>query len=406
MALLLVAVCAMSGCGSDSEEVAPDGGVSSDGSGAPVPLRVYEHPYSEVDWASDLRLKAQHHDHVAWRATTRLAAYDNAGYDVVSLMDYSGKQGAAWALAERPWPPEDWVPQSTLTQLARIRFLIPNAEEVGINRHATSPFLTTYIEGAGEGVQKESWQYDSLAEEFALIRAYGGFPCIAHPWDGEYHDVSGTFCAEIYTAYAEAQRLLGRDGYVLQDRNVSLLENWDRALQRNQRIFGIAVNDHYGPYVTDEALVSVRDSGKIIVLTKAATFEAYRSSFEKGALLAVRDRGAIKDRYPLVSSIVVDESSVTIEAEGVVRWITNGRIVGTGSRFAYSMLPPNVRYLRAEIEGESGSTVYTQAFAIRQIGDVDGDHDVDETDIRICENAESDPQYLAPVLLACRAIRG
>lgn len=401
--LLIVAFGVIHGCDlKQDQDVEQDEPVQGQ-SPAYMRLRIYSSPYASVDWAGDVRLKAQHHDHIATRSISRLVAYDNAGYDVVSLMDYSGNRKLSSALATRAWPPEDWVPSTILSQLTSIRVFLPNAEEVGVERHATSPFLTTYIEGAVPGVTKESWQYESLSEMFAVIRANGGFPCVAHPWHDEYVDLQGTFCAEIYTAYAEAQRLLGRDGYVTWDRNESLLRNWDQALQRSESIFGIAVNDHYGPYVTDETLSAVRDSGKIIVLAKAATAEEYRTAFERGAFFAIRDRGVVKDSYPQVLRIVVTEDSVTIDTDGAVRWITGGAVIAVGATLPYSSLLPNSRYLRAEIQGADDSTVYTQAFVVRPFGDVNADYSVDDEDAQICAIAEADLAPGDPVLLACRA---
>lgn len=40
-------------------------------------LRIYHNPYAEVNWESDVRIKAQHHDHVAVNSTL-LQAYDAA----------------------------------------------------------------------------------------------------------------------------------------------------------------------------------------------------------------------------------------------------------------------------------------------------------------------------------------
>src|SRR5688572_5316432 len=131
-------------------------------SNPPGPLRIYRNPYREVAWSTDLRLQAQHHDHIGTSAN-RLAAYDNAGYDVVALMDYSGAPSLPHARTSRLWPPESVFPSNVLASIRNIDLLIPDAEEVGIDsRHFTSPFLTEYIEySAGGNSAERTNQYSN-----------------------------------------------------------------------------------------------------------------------------------------------------------------------------------------------------------------------------------------------------
>lgn len=367
-------------------------------------LRIYESPYADVDWANDRRLKAQHHDHIGTRPS-RIPAYDRAGYDALSLMDYSGNTELPHALTYRLWPPEQWVPSSVSSTLVNVKFFIPNAEEVGGEQHASSPFLTQYIEWYRQGSgPKQSWQYTSMDEMFALIRSGGGFPCLAHPWRYAYERYEGSFCVEIYSAYSAAQAV---EPGATENGNQLLLQRWDIALALNQRIWGIAVNDHYGPYLPVGSVAEeIRDSGKIIVLSRAATLDAYREAFARGAILAVRDIGSIKDRYAAIRSIEVGDTFVHIEAQGTVRWVANGFTLATTATLDYESLPPNVRYVRAEVES-GGTVVYTQAFTVRPIGDVDGDYDVDEQDQAICASvsrSEITPPQAAACLAAAQSI--
>ncbi len=106
-------------------------------------LRVYHNPYAEVDWQHDFRLKTQLHDHVGV-SPDRIVAYDSAGYDVVSLMTYSGVASLSYSWHLRHWPPDAWLPSSVLGSLHNIKFFIPNGEEVGYC-HLTSALMTTYI---------------------------------------------------------------------------------------------------------------------------------------------------------------------------------------------------------------------------------------------------------------------
>jgi hypothetical protein len=409
---LLVSGLLMSGCGTNNANFAADVVDSTTPSETPITietsptvrsapaLRVYHNPYEKVDWTNDLRLTAQHHDHIALR-NHYIAAYDAAGYDVVSLMDYSGNTELTWALRQRVWPANQWVPQYIVASLKNIKLFVPNAEEVGVELrmpwdpiiHATSPFLTTWIEGAPKtpvGAAELPLlpnQYRTLEQLFALVGANGGFPCLAHPWNYSYTDINlgSAYCVEIYNALADASKEQGARWYTEKDRNETILAAWDQALIRNQRVLGIAVNDHFGPY-TPAGVVSnkVRDSGKIVVFAKAVTLPAYREAFEAGSFFAVRDYGEIKHQYPKVYSIAADDGYLYAETAETVTWIADGRVVGNQPMLRFKNLSYGVRYVRAEISDAVGSTVYTQAFTVRPLGDVDGDYDVDFDDEALC----------------------
>lgn len=332
-----------------------------------VPVRVSYNPYAEVDWALDLRLKAQHHDHVGNRPEMILA-YDRAGYDVVSLMDYSGNPAMSYSWTERIWPPERFVPKWVMDSLVNVKLFVPNAEEIGIRAHLTSPFLTTYIEGGSDQAPwKVEWQYSSMEEAFDVIRNYDGIPCIAHPWTVSYTTIKGTFCVEIYTAFAAAGSTYLKVPWFQGRDPDELVKAWDYALQYNQRIWGIAVNDHFGPQHRGSLPDDIIDSGKILVLAKEATLRAYRDAFERGAFFAIEDRGAIKDQYPQVFSIRTDGySSIIIDSSGAVVWKSHGQIVGEGPVLDLQTLPHKARFVRAEIRSESG-VVYTQPFSLRPV---------------------------------------
>ncbi len=368
-------------------------------------LRIYSSPYEAIDWNSVQRLKAQHHDHIPV-GSDRILSYDAEGYDVLSLMDYSGNASHDYAMQQRMWPPEQWVPAWMLSSLTSLKFFVPNAEEVGDIQHGTSPFLMTYIETvtATQG-SRQAWQYRSIPEMFEVIRANGGFPCLAHPWTFPYETLQGAFCVEIYTAFGEARRLDGWTEFTTRDQSAVLVANWDRALNNNQHVYGIAVNDHYGPYATSSTSDEVRDSGKIIVLTENSTPESYRAAFESGAFFAIRDFAAVKDEYPHIFSISTDEEAAFVETLGDVRWISSGTTIGSNAVLLRTDLPPNSRYLRAEIRPADGSSVvYTQAFVVRPVGDVDGDYDIDERDSQICDNVAAGMDTVAAHIRACIAL--
>ena len=368
----------------------------------PVALRVYRSPYADVAWSAALRLKAQHHDHVGFNET-KIRAYDAAGYNVLVLLDYSGNPLMPQAVKRRLWPLKSVLSDSFVTTMRNIRLFVPGAEEIGDEiMHVTSPFLTTYIQrwDPAQGPRKPD-EYETTTELRDLITANDGVAILAHPW---HEHIEPAWAArfkgmEIYNAFGAVFHRKPVTEFMKTDRNAVMLAAWDKALALNSSVVGVAVNDHFGPLPDFPIDDDLRDSGKIIVLADDPSLEAYRRAFERGAVLAIKDLGTTKDRYPSVSRIVSTGSDVTIDTEGSVRWIAMGEVVGTGPRFQVSALPRSATYLRAEIRNADGSVVFTQAFAIRQVGDSDGDGDVDDTDKQVCagvqQGAERDPDRIA-----------
>jgi len=366
---------------------------------APPNVRVYSNPYESVDWSTDRRLLSQHHDHVAQRLDWILA-YEAAGYDVLSLMDYSGSPLLPYALKERPWPASGWVPQSLTPFFKNIELFLPNGEEVGIAgepvKHATSPFMTSYVEGAAKpspGFPELPLlpnQYRSVEELFTLVRSLGGFPCLAHPFNFDFRNLQlgDSYCIEIYNAGTDLLKERGLIPYYsLVDRNQTIITAWDDVLRKNQSVWAIAVNDHVGPGAFGIVSNKVRDSGKIVVLAKAATLPAYEKAFRAGSFFAVRDYGEIKGRFPTVHSITAAETFIYIETTSTVTWIADGQIIGNEPLLLYANVPFYARYVRAEVSNADGSVVYTQAFAVRPVGDVDGDYNIDANDEVACQTA-------------------
>lgn len=364
--LLSMVFLAAAGCGGSSSSGSPG---TPDAQGY---LRISYNPYGETNWSQDFRLKAQPHDHVGTTTESRLLAYDNAGYDVVSLMTYSGVASVNSSWRERRWPVEDWLSASFLNGLQNIKFFVPNGEEIGYT-HLTSPFLTTYIAKWEPGYysRQEPWHYFSSQGAIDLITAYGGLAFIAHPWNGyaPYAELRGYTGTEIYSAYARYHQLKSTDPYFTNtDRNAVMVGVWDQMLLKNPLVRAIAVNDWYGPWNDDPALDNgTKDSGKIVVLAHDMTSAGYRNAIDRGAFFAVKDIGNRKDRYPNIRSISADDNTITIDTDGSVSWIADGVPIGQGPTIRYNPISLKTLYLRAEIVNPDGSTVYTQAFVLKPL---------------------------------------
>jgi hypothetical protein len=329
-------------------------------------LQVRHNPYAHVDWKTVHAWKAQMHEHVR-DDMTLLKQMDAAGYDIVPLMHYSGVEGHGGAWHERHWPPERYLPAGFAAEFKHIKLFYPNAEEVGYE-HVTSPMLTTYIERRPKGdAQVKPFHYASTQQAIDLIAQHGGLPFIAHPWSKPQHYTSlhAYTGMELYNAYC-------RHKFQVKERkrdcNEALLRSWDTVLAKDPSIVGIAVNDWFGPgTIVAGTAPDTLDSGKIVMLMQHATLDEFRNALKSGALFAIKDLGAIKDRFPRIRSIAVDDDSIRIvlgKPGGEVHWIVDGQTRSSGPVLKLGNLPKTARYARAEVRNADGSTTYTQAFAL------------------------------------------
>ncbi len=327
--------------------------------------RELRNPYREVDWRSVQRVKTQFHDHITNQQ--RLTAYDRAGYQAVSLFNYSGDPEHDSGWRERRWPPREWLSKEFRDSLQNIVLFFPNAEEVGF-QHMTSPFLQRYVERwipEPEAI-RQTYHYASGQGLIDLIHRWGGMAFLAHPWEepSRYADLEGYDAVEVYNAYARSK---GRA-----DRERRLVEFWDRRLEENPELLGVAVNDWFGPFFDEldrnhrpRPDATLLDSGKTIVLVSELTPAAFREAVRRGAMFAIKDLGKVKDRYPRIEAVVVDRDTIRLETRETVRWIANGVRVGVGKALAWRQLPMHARYVRAEVSNAEGSVVFTQPFALR-----------------------------------------
>jgi hypothetical protein len=369
-----------------------------------VELRVYHDPYAEVRWDVDRRLRTQFHDHTK-DSPALLDPYDEAGYHVMPLFQYSGIPDLPAAWTELHWPPEEFLPPGYIEKLGSIERFFPNVE-LAPQWHLTTPFMEDYIERWDPALHpvKQEHQFETTQEAIDLIEQRGGYPVLAHPWSSpsNFVGLTGLHAIEIYSAF-------GKMNHVTQvtqtDPNEWMLRVWDTLLERDPYVLGLAVNDWHGPQcVVDNCIAhpEVVDSGKVELLAPSSSAEDVERAFARGALLAIRDLGLTKGAVPQVKAIRADEAVIEIDCDGQVIWTSHGKEVGRGSRFELDRLGANARYVRAEIAGPDGSRVWVQPFVVAPVGDIDGDGKVDQADELACvgirEGAEAPPDQVRAAL--------
>lgn len=376
---------------------------------SPVWASTYEvsnNPYRDVNWSTDTACLSQLHDHV--NSVGRVATYDDVFYCAVTAMDYAGAWDVdnvllGWGYPRR-WPPTDFgfTDPSLLTN---IKFYIPGAEEAGWENdvggqtsHFHSPFMTQYIEsfacsGCGPGGIDvptpenaapigDEFRYFSDQELIDLINSLGGLAILNHPSIGDGKDEIRWGAIEMFNTFMalrDEANFLGKS-----NRIAEALALWDDVLEtRSARIWGVAVNDQYGPYrppssghgndqIPDPLTADHVDQGKIVVMIASEDLATYEAAFRKGAFFAVQeDSSASKGAYPVVTDIDVPESSgsitiTTSAGDETVTWTANGSEVCAGQGFSCDLetLPTGMKYVRAEIDDGAGRILYTQAFEL------------------------------------------
>ncbi len=340
-----------------------------------VSYRVIYNPYEGIDWDSAIRCLTQFHDHaIGPKLFERfLWQYDAAGYQAVSVLHYSGVPSRSDTWQKRYWPVSAFVASASndaelLSRYKHLRILIPGAEEVG-DHHILSPFMTDYIEKwEGNDISlMQPFHYDSSQACIDRILERGGLAIIAHPTNRlkHYDSYSGFQAIEVYSGYSNHKFAVAETD----DTNSHFLKVWDHLLAtKSTRIWGTGCNDWFGPGREDlrKEFPTHIDTGKTIVLIDDWTLESLRKSFEKGALFAVKDLGAVKGGFPMIKGIHMDEKCIYVDTESEVTWITNQTTIGNGTAFSLSDLPPGLKYIRAQVSNATGE-VFIQPFTLEPL---------------------------------------
>ena len=378
-------------------------------------------PYGDVNWGTVNKLKSQTHDHIDSHGDTFATGYDDAGYDAMSWSHYSGcypltatASCTGWCNGRR-WPAETngLTNAPAISGMTNLVLYTPGSEECGVLDDATLPnpgpylirhmfslFMTDYLEGEGcatcgtganaglpvaqnpDGIPASDI-YHTEGELITMIKARGGFAVLNHS-TRPFSEAATTHAAidgfEVYTNFYALRDEFNGDT-VFGD---AIIEHWDNFLGINPRIWGFAVNDHYGPSTAIAGASSpvgaittaTRDRGYITVLsTGTDDLTAYEAAVRAGAFFAVEDVVFPKDGGPDITDISVADGTITITtaaADETITWYANGTTsVGTGVALDLSALGADTyTYVRAEVVDAESRRVWVQPFTIQKPGQV------------------------------------
>lgn len=282
-------------------------------------------PYSEVDWESWKRCRANFHTHTQ-KSDGRLTAgqvirrYHSLGYDVLSITDHN----------KVTWPRADYgVSPDELDMLA-----IQGAEP---SRHHDMGSYFCDVPGKKE-----------LKKTLAAVRHKNGLAIIFHP--GRY----GWKTEKYVRLFEKWDEVIGMEIYNQGDRYPEDRSKWDEVLTAmlpsERPVWGFSNDDtHKSEHI---------GRNRSILLLPELSTAAVRRALKKGRFFYVyAPQGHDGPPAPTINSLRCNAQSgvIKIDVDNAerVEWISEGQTVAKGNRVDLSRTPRVRSYVRAVVYGRN-----------------------------------------------------
>ena len=343
-------------------------------------------PYKEVDWESVEHNKSNMHTHTRQsndpvdKFTTNYVVdrYQAAGYKILALTDHDYNS--------YPW---QLFPQFMSGQQAR------NPEAMGMlavpGNELSKDNTNSWDERTGGQFNhhndfftgRQGQEFASLQESYAYTYVLGGMQIINHP--GQYWSLDHSYSESEKNGpgwhaknFMDFPSLVGLEVYNQGDRRPNDRILWDQILERTmpeRAVYGYSGDDTHN----DEQLFRNYN----MMLMEELTTDELKDAMRKGkSYFSYEPKGSGEGKAPRISYIDVNEAqkTITIEANGVVKWIfgtdktsdaassRRSTVVGIGNTFCYKGYQGS--YVRALITNEYGETC-TQPFGFADTNTVD-----------------------------------
>jgi hypothetical protein len=345
----------------------------------PAPYKIIN-PYRNVDFSNFGKYKTNLHSHTTLSDGSdtpkeQIAKHLSLNYDILALTDHDGNRNAPtypWSRYILESPIAFQGEFCELYQISGKKILSVMGSELGqtgfLEDHHRTAVMCSIWDKPNEykewGLNKDFRTRFEYADK--KIMEKGGVWFFAHPslhynfysydWYLDFIKESKSFAGlEIFTYY-----------------KYNAIELWDfllKNLMPLQNITGHASTDDHGTQWGPDNRIGVCYD---ILLMKDLSPQSFKNALINGESYFIYDqKGNDPNRnsdsaIPVINNIRVDEmqGTITIEASNYseIRWIYNGKTVGSGSTFSLGVL--NFNYIRAEIIGLDGCAVYTQAFGL------------------------------------------
>ena len=354
-------------------------------------------PYKEVDWESIEHNKSNMHTHTIQsndpvdKFTTNYVVdrYQAAGYKVLALTDHDYNS--------YPWQlfPQFMSGQEARDPEAMGMLAVPGNELSKDNTNSWEERTGGQFNHHNDFFTgRQGQEFASLQESYAYTYVLGGMQIINHPgqyWslDHSYSDSEKNGPEWHAKNFKDFPSLVGLEVYNQGDRRSNDRILWDQILERTmpeRPVFGYSGDDTHN----DDQLFRNYN----YMLMQELTTDELKDAMRKGeSYFCYEPKGSGEGKAPRISYIDVDEEekTITIEANGMVKWIfgtdktsdaassRRSAVVGIGNTFCYQGYQGN--YVRALITNEYGETC-TQPFGFANTSTVG------------VENVQTDQQML------------
>ena len=354
-------------------------------------------PYKEVDWESIEHNKSNMHTHTiqsndpVYKFTTNYVVdrYQAAGYKVLALTDHDYNS--------YPWQlfPQFMSGQEARDPEAMGMLAVPGNELSKDNTNSWEERTGGQFNHHNDFFTgRQGQEFASLQESYAYTYVLGGMQIINHPgqyWslDHSYSDSEKNGPEWHAKNFKDFPSLVGLEVYNQGDRRSNDRILWDQILERTmpeRPVFGYSGDDTHN----DDQLFRNYN----YMLMQELTTDELKDAMRKGeSYFCYEPKGSGEGKAPRISYIDVDEEekTITIEANGMVKWIfgtdktsdaassRRSAVVGIGNTFCYQGYQGN--YVRALITNEYGETC-TQPFGFANTSTVG------------VENVQTDQQML------------
>ena len=343
-------------------------------------------PYKEVDWENVEHNKSNMHTHTRQsndpveKFTTNYVVdrYQAAGYKVLALTDHDYNS--------YPWQlfPQFMSGQEARDPEAMGMLAIPGNELSKDNTNSWDERTGGQFNHHNDFFTgRQGQEFASLQESYAYTYVLGGMQIINHP--GQYWSLDHSYSESEKNGpgwhaknFKDFPSLVGLEVYNQGDRRSNDRILWDQILERTmpeRAVYGYSGDDTHN----DEQLFRNYN----MMLMEELTTDELKDAMRKGkSYFSYEPKGSGEGKAPRISYIDVDEAqkTITIEANGVVKWIfgtdktsdaassRRSTVVGIGNTFCYKGYQGS--YVRALITNEYGETC-TQPFGFADTNTVD-----------------------------------
>ena len=343
-------------------------------------------PYKEVDWESVEHNKSNMHTHTRQsndpveKFTTNYVVdrYQAAGYKILALTDHDYNT-YPWQLFPQFMSGQEARDPEALGMLA-----IPGNELSKDNTNSWSERTGGEFNHHNDFFTgRQGQEFASLQESYAYTYVLGGMQIINHP--GQYWSLDHSYSESEKNGpgwhaknFMDFPSLVGLEVYNQGNRRPNDRILWDQILERTmpeRAVYGYSGDDTHN----DEQLFRNYN----MMLMEKLTTDELKDAMRKGeSYFCYEPKGSGEGKAPRISYIDVNEAqkTITIEANGVVKWIfgtdktsdaassRRSTVVGIGNTFCYKGYQGS--YVRALITNEYGETC-TQPFGFADTNTVD-----------------------------------